>query len=321
MFSSNKNNEKEEKKQSKDKESKDKDNKDDEGEDTMYDQVMSVVDQMNEEIGKLGSYVKDSKAVQKAVAAYEAEVDELKDASASDVAQMSYDRLNKLKDKVISAAKEASSGSFVSEAEKRIGKLSTKATEAFEKLKESAEELAEEAQEKAETVKEKVKEKASKAKDMAKDKAMKAKDVAVDTLHEAKEKVHLGFIPDSVFNFALLVLAALGAYYVFTSWIYPPRHSGYTSKGMNMAEDGVYEMLSEIKKASDGAWDKAMSQYKDFGGSSKKWVKGTSDDAQKAVVEALKQLQETVTQQTQQSKGFSLSGSALSAIKTIRDHL
>jgi len=266
---------------------------------------------------------------------YEAEVDELKDASASDIAQMSYDRLNKvrcrtrsanaspaqLKDKVIAAAKEASSGSFVSEAEKRIGKLSTKATEAFEKLKESAGDMADEAQEQAETVKQKVKEKASQAKDAAKHKAVKAKDAAVDTLHEAKEKVRLGFVPDSVFNFALLVLAALGAYYVFTSWIYPPRHSGYTSKGMNMAEDSVYEMLSEIKKASDSAFEKAFSQYKGVGNSGKQWVKGTSDDAQKAMVDALKQLQDTVTQQTQQSKGFSLSGTALSALKMIRDHL
>lgn len=219
------------------------------------------------------------------------------------------------------AAKEAGNSSFVSEAEKRIGKLSKKATEMFEKLKESADDMVDEVEDEAETLKDKVKEKVSKVKDMAKDKAVKVKDAAVDTLHEAKAKVHLGFIPDSVVNFALLVLAALGAYYVLTTWIYPPRHGGYTSKSMNMAEDSVYDTLSEIKKASDSAFEKAISEYKNKGSSGKKWTKGTSDDAQKAMMDALKQLQQTVAQQAHSNKGFSISGWALGALQTLRDFL
>ena len=161
---------------------------------------------------------------------------------------------------MIEAAKEASNTPFVLDAEKKINKLYEKGAAAVKQLSEQA----------------------------------------GDNLHTLKRRVHLGGVPDKYFHIVFVVMLVLVSWLAYDrtqKWMNPPqRHSVYTTPGMNKAEDSLYEILGEIKQASDDAFQKATSEVQSYAKKAKSGSTSGVEESYNAALRAIKSLQGSLTQ-------------------------
>ena len=149
-----------------------------------------------------------------------------------------------------------------------------------------------------------------------------ATEQATDTVEQIKARVHLSWVPDKAFHLLFVALVVLTAWYVYDnahSYFRPQQRSYFPrTPGMSKAEDALYQILDEVKAASEDAFDKAHAEVQAYAKKAKSGSSSGVEESYNAALGAIKSLQNSLSQ-VENKATTSLQDMLSKAKATIRD--